>query len=148
MLFSTVIAPLIPTLSSQPPTPPQPSLTQPPPPTAPAFEFTPIQNFPPSPAFTPPLRDDNIWPAPSQRQSVSVWFVLGCILALIILLTLIVLAINIRRRIGEERKAGPKGDKGDRGPQGPRGERGPQGPRGERGPQGPRGERGPPGVCQ
>ena len=65
MLFTTITALLIPTLSSQPP-PPQPCLTPPPPLIAPAFEYTPIQHFPPSPPFTPSLPDDNIWPAPSQ----------------------------------------------------------------------------------
>ncbi|KAF3947656.1 hypothetical protein CMV_026239 [Castanea mollissima] len=123
MLFTTIIAPLIPTLSSQPP-PPQPSLTQPPPPTAPALEFTPIQHCPPPPLFTPSHRDDNIWPEPSEPQSKSMRFVLGCILALIILLSLIVVAIYIRRRKGPQGdpgKPGPKGDKGDKGEPGPKG---------------------------
>ncbi|KAL4598924.1 hypothetical protein ACB092_11G092100 [Castanea dentata] len=148
MLFTTIIAPLILTLSSQPP-PPQPSLTQPPPPTAPALEFTPIQHFPPSPPFTPSLRDDNMWPAPSQPQSISMRFVLGCILALIILLSLIVVAIYIRRRKGpkgdhgDPGKPGPKGEKGDKGEKGPKGDKG---DKGSPGPPGPKGPQGPPGC--
>ncbi|KAL4598075.1 hypothetical protein ACB092_11G032900 [Castanea dentata] len=126
MLFTTIIAPLIPTLSSLPP-PPQPSLNPPPPPTTPAFEFTPIQHFSP---FTPSLPDDNIWPAPSQPHFVSVQFVLGFILALIILLSLIAMAIYIfqlyeERKDKDLEKPGLKGEKGEKGPKGDKGDPGP-----------------------
>nr|POF10403.1 hypothetical protein CFP56_56357 [Quercus suber] len=117
MLFTTIIAPLIPTLSSQPPPPfpTFPSLTQPPPPPVPAFEFPPIPHFPPFPPFTPSLPDDNIWPPPSQPQPESMQFVLGCILTLTISISLIAVTIYICRRRGPP---GPQGEKGETGPRG------------------------------
>ncbi|KAF3961497.1 hypothetical protein CMV_013891 [Castanea mollissima] len=124
MLFTTIIAPLIPTLSSQPP-PPQPSLTQPPPLTAPALEFTPIH--PPPPLFTTSHRDDDIWPEQSEPQSKSIWFVLGCILAFLILLSFIVVAIYIRRQKGPQGDPGKPGAKGEKGEKGDKGEKGPKG---------------------
>ena len=128
MLFTTIIAPLIPTLSSQPPPPPPPrpfptfpSLTPPPPPTVPAFKNPPIpQSSPCCPPFTPSV------PC-CQPQSVSVWFVLGWILALIIGISLIAWAIYICRL----KVIGPPGDPGPKGPPGPPGPQGPKGPKGD-----------------
>ena len=136
MLFTTIIAPLIPTLSSEPPPPPfptLPSLTSPPPPTVPASENSPISRFPTFSPFTPSLPDDYIWPARSESQSVSVWFVLGWVLALIIFVTLTAWAIYICRL----KVIGPKGDKGDQGDPGKPGPKGEKGPKGDK-----RGQRG------
>ena len=145
MLFTTIIAPLIPTLSSEPPPSPLPtlpSLTQPPPSTVPAFENPPIPQFPPCcPPFTPSPPDDYIWPARSEPQSVSVWFVLGWILALIIGISLIAWTIYICRL----KIIGPKGDKGDQGEQGKQGPKGDKGDKGDKGEKGPPGEKGPKG---
>ncbi|XP_030962249.1 collagen alpha-2(IX) chain-like [Quercus lobata] len=145
MLFTTIIAPLIPTLSSQPPPPlvptlssqppplPDskfPSLTPPPPPTVPAYESPPIPHFPP---FPPSLPDYNIWTPPSEPQPVSARFVLGCILVLSTSIALIAVTIYFIRRKGKKGDQGPKGDKGEKGEKGPKGDQGPDGPRGPRG---------------
>ena len=101
MLFTTIIAPLIPTLSSQsPPCPPFPSLTTPPP--APAFQFPPIPPFRPFTSSRPPPKP--LLP-PSQPRPVSVPLVLGSILALTTLTT--ILTVVIYNRQPNQHQTGP-----------------------------------------
>ena len=126
MLFTTIIAPLIPTLSSQPP-PLDPTLSSEPPPSFSTFPSltprrtppAPAFKLPPIPPFTPSPPNDNILPSPSQEQSIPLSVVLEITFGLTISITL-----TVTVTVAITRGKGDKGEPGKTGKEGPKGEKG------------------------